>query len=954
VAEPFPQLEAGNPVEEAVSPPNLLHAVPQELGALSAHMEGVGNVLGQMAAKAAGAEGQEAATRDVAAGAVNPANPVTEYGATYNSVAKQGLDAQRKAALVGAMGQAFAANPDDPAGLDKALTAVKAGFAPTPYGEVNQSFDNEFALQHADLMNKAQLGLRRTMTETQAAAFQTDFATASGTLEQIVSGASFDAAGAAKVTAAIGNFAQTFAKYGPAAAYTINGQEIPADANRTGWVSPVDINSHVLAAVWHAKGTWAKSAQLSLPDAASQAKFADDLREGYASGDPKFAPLFAGMTGEQAQGIFTATDAQAGKAGQDEKVEQNTHAQAAEQALEAYQWGHAVDWHTAEADAQASGRADLVAKVKAFETVPEQTRGVLKTVLARSLGLIPEPGAKGIAPVALDANGNPVAQPAAPISAPLPGQDAVADQVRGVAAGAGATPAEANTLVKIAQLESSLDPSKNNGQSQGLFQFRPGTWGRMGGGDITSVRDQTVNALSLLRSNTAVLTQSLGRPPTEGELYLAHQQGVAGAQALLANPGATAVSALTPLYEHQHPGQGAQIATQAIVNNGGQPGMSAGAFAAKWTGRLDGAGGAASAVVPDVPAGIHAAPPGLRPGTPAFLAWGSTMPGFAADPIKFAAGDNSTRLPLATVPPMIPQAAFAQDPGQVAGWTKAMQGRFALAGNMQKVYFVPFRMFTDAERDGYKSYLQQQPAAIVTLASRLTTALGPAGASAALREIGADGDVNVPIHIGQLQAWGLPNIAARAADGLALKAAGARDPREAPGLTSYTSQLDAAQRAFGTAFRNDPGVIASARQVADLARLSDSQKGVENPPEFYLQSSLGMSVDGQGHNWGGVAKVNGAQTLLPYWLRQDQAEPALSVLGRNMPVSHMPLYTNGQPMSASEFAKMQIVARPGGLYGLVFRDTQKLALTAGGRPFLLDLNAVRAFISSHLPGAVRR
>src|SRR6185312_3878502 len=67
------------------------------------------------------------------------------------------------------------------------------------------------------------------------------------------------------------------------------------------------------------------------------------------------------------------------------------------------------------------------------------------------------------------------------------------------------------------------------------------------------------------------LRKALGREPTEGELYLAHQQGLGGAEKLLANPNALA-SAL--------------VGERAVTTNGGAPGETARDFAAHWTGKF--------------------------------------------------------------------------------------------------------------------------------------------------------------------------------------------------------------------------------------------------------------------------------------------------------------------------------------------------------------------------------
>jgi hypothetical protein len=67
------------------------------------------------------------------------------------------------------------------------------------------------------------------------------------------------------------------------------------------------------------------------------------------------------------------------------------------------------------------------------------------------------------------------------------------------------------------------------------------------------------------------LTKALGRPPTPGELYLAHQQGATGATRLLTQPNAPATSV---------------VGNPAVVNNGGSPLETAAQFAGQWTNKF--------------------------------------------------------------------------------------------------------------------------------------------------------------------------------------------------------------------------------------------------------------------------------------------------------------------------------------------------------------------------------
>lgn len=133
----------------------------------------------------------------------------------------------------------------------------------------------------------------------------------------------------------------------------------------------------------------------------------------------------------------------------------------------------------------------------------------------------------------------------------------------------------AETLAMIADIESDGDPNAKNPNSSaaGLFQFVKGTAKAYG---LTNPYDAAAAAdagARLLRDNEQLLTKRLGRAPTPGELYLAHQQGAEGAAKLLMNPDAPAASL---------------VGINAVRGNGGSEDMTAATFAAKWLRRAGG------------------------------------------------------------------------------------------------------------------------------------------------------------------------------------------------------------------------------------------------------------------------------------------------------------------------------------------------------------------------------
>lgn len=129
-------------------------------------------------------------------------------------------------------------------------------------------------------------------------------------------------------------------------------------------------------------------------------------------------------------------------------------------------------------------------------------------------------------------------------------------------------------FVRMGQIESGLNPNAYNPASKacGLFQFLPGTAKHY---KLANCRDAYANAdaaAQLWNDNAAFLKKYLGRSPTAGELYLAHQQGAFGAYKLLANPTKLAVDI---------------VGREAVLMNGGHLDMTAGEFANLWTAKFD-------------------------------------------------------------------------------------------------------------------------------------------------------------------------------------------------------------------------------------------------------------------------------------------------------------------------------------------------------------------------------
>ena len=176
-----------------------------------------------------------------------------------------------------------------------------------------------------------------------------------------------------------------------------------------------------------------------------------------------------------------------------------------------------------------------------------------------------------------DATGTPPAASGATTSgatktsdaSPTLDQKSVPAMIRMAAQNAGqATGISPDYLTRTAQIESNFDPNAvSSTGAKGPWQFTGGTAKRYGLTDPFDVNASASAAARLAADNKTSLQAALGRDPSDAELYLAHQQGAGGAAKLLANPNARA---------------GDVVGDKAVRVNGGDPDMTAGAFANKW------------------------------------------------------------------------------------------------------------------------------------------------------------------------------------------------------------------------------------------------------------------------------------------------------------------------------------------------------------------------------------
>lgn len=122
---------------------------------------------------------------------------------------------------------------------------------------------------------------------------------------------------------------------------------------------------------------------------------------------------------------------------------------------------------------------------------------------------------------------------------------------------------------RLAQVESGGNPNAKNPKSSasGLFQFTSATAKQYNLEDPTDPVQAREAVERFTADNAAHLQKVLGRTPSDGELYLAHQQGAGGATKLLSNPDRPAIEV---------------VGVDAVVNNGGDKNMTAKEFSDMW------------------------------------------------------------------------------------------------------------------------------------------------------------------------------------------------------------------------------------------------------------------------------------------------------------------------------------------------------------------------------------
>ena len=176
-----------------------------------------------------------------------------------------------------------------------------------------------------------------------------------------------------------------------------------------------------------------------------------------------------------------------------------------------------------------------------------------------------------------------------PVDAPAQRVATYAPQIMAASAKYGVSP---EYLAKTIYIESKGDPNADNGFARGLTQFSDATAAQYG----VNQKDpaSSINgAAAYAVDNRKALTSALGRPPTDAELYIAHQQGPGGVK-LLTNPNTPAGQLVSPA---------------AIKANGGDPNAPAKQFTDMWIQKFNSTPTAIGGGAPAAPSGQPSAAP---------------------------------------------------------------------------------------------------------------------------------------------------------------------------------------------------------------------------------------------------------------------------------------------------------------------------------------------------------
>lgn len=811
--------------------------------------------LQTLAEAATGQRAGDEAAGDAAAGKAQRQSAATAYGRVYNQVAQQTLSLQREASFTADIAQATEDNRGNPAGYETAIAALKAGYKPTGFAELDATLAPRFDLHAQSGRAQVHAEFRAKTVDQAAANLQQDLDLGEQRLASVAATTPLDGAGPNRMAGEYTDFLKRIVKNGPAEAFDIGGRHFDADPARTGLLTAAQLETQASRARTVASTSWISAQADQVQGSTAKAAFVAKLRQRSADGDP----IFAGLGGDDQGRLFNQLDADVTKAASTEHAGRIAAAELFDSNLEKMKFGGDVDDATMRQLATASG---MPGKLQEYE---------YRLQYGFELG-----GAGG-----KSFDGDASAAPGFAASA-----DFVIDRQEGG------------------------DAYVPNDNGKGPTKFGINSAAHPGVDIHALTRDKAVH---LYRSYWDAVNGDRLEPGLALVAFdAAVNQGKEHAQQMLRESGGD-VGKLLGIREREYRKLAASDPDQAKN-------------LPVWLDRLKAVSARAARVE----------------------AFAGNQDGFATDPISFAMGGQS-RPAVADVPALPIEGAFGGD--AAGGFIDGLRQRSALGQDLAGRYKVPPRMLTNGEKESLKATIATDPTKAIALAGTASAAIGSDGASRLLRELGEHGDdADQALHIAFLAANGSGAIAKKAAIGFALHQQGAKaqplkagDPDEKWGVVAQQ---------FAPALETSPAILPAARQVAELARLADTQTGQVQPLSSYLNDALGHTRY-QGRDFGGVAQVNGRATLLPGWLAQDAVPDALHVLGEAWSASHAgPRASNGRELTGREISSAQIVVQGDGRYALVSRDGRGQFADAQGHPFRFSFDRSKLYLTNRLQGAV--
>lgn len=356
---PFPTGQIGRglsaaPIGAAVSPRGGAGA------ALARSTEALAERVQGLVDRAEARAGMAEAAADAEGGAVALRGGLGVRDMAYDRVAREHLSASQRTAYLDGLQRIEIQYPDDPAGFAEAEAAHRAAFRQSAVDDPALRLDLEqFAtIQSAAALGRVRQGAERRRIDTGRAALLGDLEVETRALGQTVAGAGFDEAGAAQVATGFGRFAERLARFGPREGFTIGGIEFGPDETRLEVADAETLARMALQAHGEARSSWILNAAQNLPDAASKAAFADEVRQRWAAGDAMFAGLDASMM----DALNARLRGEADRTAQDERAERAQAGQHARNLIEALRYGGSVDPAELRQVAAASGDPGLVAQ----------------------------------------------------------------------------------------------------------------------------------------------------------------------------------------------------------------------------------------------------------------------------------------------------------------------------------------------------------------------------------------------------------------------------------------------------------------------------------------------------------------------------------------------------------------------------------------------------------------